>query len=143
MLKIGMIVGSTRPNRFADTPAKWLLDGAAERTDLKLEALDLRDYKLPFFNELTRRLILAVSLRSPKRRLGVNVSATSTALSLRSPNTIMVPRRFSRMLSTARPSSGNASPSLLLATVASARPAQLRPCVAWLSNYRWPRSSRK
>jgi len=51
MLKIGMIVGSTRPNRFADTPAKWLLDGAAAaRTDLKLEALDLRDYKLPFFN---------------------------------------------------------------------------------------------
>ena len=29
MLKIGMIVGSTRPERFADTPAKWLLDGAA------------------------------------------------------------------------------------------------------------------
>jgi NAD(P)H-dependent FMN reductase len=51
MLKIAMIVGSTRPNRFADTPAKWLLEGAAARTDLKLEALDLRDYKLPFFNE--------------------------------------------------------------------------------------------
>jgi NAD(P)H-dependent FMN reductase len=51
MLKIGMIVGSTRPNRFADTPAKWLLEGAAARTDLKLEVLDLRDYKLPFFNE--------------------------------------------------------------------------------------------
>ncbi len=51
MLNIGMIVGSTRPNRFADTPAKWLLDGAAARTDLKLEALDLREYKLPFFNE--------------------------------------------------------------------------------------------
>jgi NAD(P)H-dependent FMN reductase len=28
-----------------------LLDGAAARTDLKLEALDLREYKLPFFNE--------------------------------------------------------------------------------------------
>jgi NAD(P)H-dependent FMN reductase len=51
MLKIGMIVGSTRPNRFADTPAKWLLEGAAARTDLKLEVLDLRDDKLPFFNE--------------------------------------------------------------------------------------------
>ena len=50
MLKIGMIVGSTRPNRFADTPAKWLLDGAAARTDLKLEALDLREYKLPFLD---------------------------------------------------------------------------------------------
>ena len=51
MLKVGMIVGSTRPNRFADTPAKWLVEGAAARTDLKLEVLDLRDYKLPFFNE--------------------------------------------------------------------------------------------
>jgi NAD(P)H-dependent FMN reductase len=51
MLKIAMIVGSTRPNRFADTPAKWLLEGAAKRTDFKLEALDLREYKLPFFNE--------------------------------------------------------------------------------------------
>jgi NADPH-dependent FMN reductase len=129
MLKIGMIVGSTRPNRFADTPAKWLLDGAAARTDLKLEALNLRDYKLPFFNELTP--------------LGVNVSASSTALSPRSPNTITVPRRFSRTLSTTCPSSGNASPSLLLARVASARPARLRPCVAWLSSYRWRRSSRK
>jgi NAD(P)H-dependent FMN reductase len=51
MLKIGMIVGSTRPNRFADTPVKWLVEGAAARTDLKLEVLDLRDYKLPLFNE--------------------------------------------------------------------------------------------
>src|ERR1700682_691428 len=51
MLKIGMIVGSTRQNRFADTPVKWLGGGAAARTDLKLEVLDLRDYKLPFFNE--------------------------------------------------------------------------------------------
>jgi NAD(P)H-dependent FMN reductase len=51
MLKIGMIVGSTRQNRFADTPVKWLVEGAAARTDLKLEVLDLRDYKLPFFNE--------------------------------------------------------------------------------------------
>jgi NAD(P)H-dependent FMN reductase len=51
MLKIGMIIGSTRPNRFADMPAKWLLDGAAALNDLKLETLDLRDYKLPFFNE--------------------------------------------------------------------------------------------
>jgi NAD(P)H-dependent FMN reductase len=51
MLKIGLIVGSTRPNRFADTPAKWLVEGAGARTDVKLEVLDLRDYKLPFFNE--------------------------------------------------------------------------------------------
>jgi NAD(P)H-dependent FMN reductase len=51
MLKVGMIVGSTRPNRFADVPVKWLMEGAAARTDLQLDVLDLRDYRLPFFNE--------------------------------------------------------------------------------------------
>jgi NAD(P)H-dependent FMN reductase len=51
MLKVGLIVGSTRPNRFADTPAQWLVEGAASRTDLRLEVLDLRDYPLPFFSE--------------------------------------------------------------------------------------------
>jgi NADPH-dependent FMN reductase len=51
MLKVGMIVGSTRQNRFADTPVQWLVDGAAARTDLKLEVLDLRNYPLPFYNE--------------------------------------------------------------------------------------------
>jgi NAD(P)H-dependent FMN reductase len=51
MLKVGMIIGSTRPNRFADTPARWLVEGAAGRTDLQLEVLDLRDARLPFYNE--------------------------------------------------------------------------------------------
>lgn len=30
MLRVALIVGSTRPNRFADTPAKWIAAGAAE-----------------------------------------------------------------------------------------------------------------
>ena len=51
MLKAGLIVGSTRPNRLADTPVKWLVEGAAARTDLRLEVLDLRDHRLPFLNE--------------------------------------------------------------------------------------------
>jgi NAD(P)H-dependent FMN reductase len=51
MLNVGMIVGSTRQNRFADTPVRWLLEGAAARDDLQLEVLDLRDHPLPFFDE--------------------------------------------------------------------------------------------
>ncbi len=51
MLKVGLIVGSTRPNRFADTPVQWLLEGASARSDLRLTVLDLRDYRLPFFKE--------------------------------------------------------------------------------------------
>jgi NAD(P)H-dependent FMN reductase len=51
MLKVGLIVGSTRPKRFADTPVQWLVEGASARSDLRLTVLDLRDYRLPFFNE--------------------------------------------------------------------------------------------
>src|SRR5712691_10374897 len=51
MLKVGLIVGSTRPKRFADTPVQWLVEGASARPDLRQTVLDLRDYELPFFNE--------------------------------------------------------------------------------------------
>ncbi|MSO70447.1 MAG: NADPH-dependent oxidoreductase [Alphaproteobacteria bacterium] len=51
MLNIALIVGSTRPNRFADKPKDWIVEGAKARTDFTLEVLDLRDFKLPFFEE--------------------------------------------------------------------------------------------
>lgn len=49
--KIGIIVGSTRQGRFADHPAQWIQALAAERGDLDVELLDLRDYPMPFFDE--------------------------------------------------------------------------------------------
>lgn len=51
MLKIGMIVGSTRPNRFADNVWPWVVEGASKRRDMELEVLDLRDAHLPFLQE--------------------------------------------------------------------------------------------
>ena len=51
MLKIGLIVGSTRPNRFADVVAPWVAEGAKGRNDVSLEVLDLRDQNLPLFDE--------------------------------------------------------------------------------------------
>lgn len=51
MLKIGVILGSTREGRFGDKPARWFMNLAAQRTDMECELLDLRDYKMPFFNE--------------------------------------------------------------------------------------------
>jgi NAD(P)H-dependent FMN reductase len=50
-LKIKMIVGSTRANRFSDKPAEWIHDLAKARPELEVERLDLRDYPLPFFEE--------------------------------------------------------------------------------------------
>jgi len=51
MLKIALIVGSTRPNRFADVPARWIVEGAAARDDIELTVLDLRDQGLTFYEE--------------------------------------------------------------------------------------------
>ena len=50
-LKIKMIVGSTRPNRFSDKAVPWIHEIAKERAGLDVEVLDLRDYPLPFFEE--------------------------------------------------------------------------------------------
>ena len=54
--RLAMIIGSTRPTRFADKPAEWLLDRASHRGDLTLEKLDLRDFDLPFFAEIGTNL---------------------------------------------------------------------------------------
>ena len=50
--KIAIIIGSTRPTRFADKPAAWLRGVVAGRTDAQYEFLDLRDYPMPFFQEV-------------------------------------------------------------------------------------------
>jgi NAD(P)H-dependent FMN reductase len=50
MLKIKVIVGSVRNQRFADQPAKWITEKAKAK-GLDVEILDLKDYPLPFFDE--------------------------------------------------------------------------------------------
>jgi len=49
--RIGIVIGSTRPSRFGEKPAAWIYDIARKRADLDFELIDLRDYKLPLFNE--------------------------------------------------------------------------------------------
>ena len=49
--RIAVIVGSTRPTRFADKPARWILKQAQARGDMDVELVDLRDFQLPFFDE--------------------------------------------------------------------------------------------
>jgi NAD(P)H-dependent FMN reductase len=49
--RIAIIIGSTRPTRFAEKPAQWILKQAQARDDIEVELIDLRDFQLPFFNE--------------------------------------------------------------------------------------------
>ena len=53
---IAIIVGSTRPTRFADVPTNWLLEKAKARTDMTFEVVDLRDHDLPLFDEAASNL---------------------------------------------------------------------------------------
>jgi len=50
--KIAIIIGSTRDARFGDKPAKWVYDIASARSDIDVELVDLKDWPLPFFNEV-------------------------------------------------------------------------------------------
>jgi NAD(P)H-dependent FMN reductase len=49
--KIGIIISTTRPGRFADVPTNWLFNIAKKRDDADFEIVDLRDYPMPFFEE--------------------------------------------------------------------------------------------
>ncbi|MBM3764900.1 MAG: NAD(P)H-dependent oxidoreductase [Acidobacteria bacterium] len=50
-LRIGIIAGSTRPGRKADSVAKWVLEHATARTDATFELVDLVDFNLPLLDE--------------------------------------------------------------------------------------------
>ncbi|MDP3965221.1 MAG: NAD(P)H-dependent oxidoreductase [bacterium] len=51
VLKVKIILGSTRPTRFSEHAGGWILEQAKKITDIEPEILDLRDYAMPFFNE--------------------------------------------------------------------------------------------
>jgi NAD(P)H-dependent FMN reductase len=51
MLKVAIIVGSTRPNRKAEDVARWVFDIAARRGDATFEIVDIGDFNLPLLNE--------------------------------------------------------------------------------------------
>ena len=49
---IAIIISTTRATRFGDKPARWISDIAAKRTDVVTEIIDLRDFPMPFFDEV-------------------------------------------------------------------------------------------
>lgn len=56
MLKIGIIMSTTRDSRFAEKPANWILDKAKAHEGIDADLIDLRDFDLPFFNEKATNL---------------------------------------------------------------------------------------
>lgn len=51
MLKVAIIVGSTRPGRKGEAVARWIHELAAERSDARFELVDIADFDLPLLDE--------------------------------------------------------------------------------------------
>ena len=51
MIKVGIIVGSTRPGRNGEAVARWVQEQAAKRGDAQYELVDIADYDLPLLDE--------------------------------------------------------------------------------------------
>ncbi|MDF3034983.1 MAG: putative reductase [Paucimonas sp.] len=51
MVKIAVILGSTRPGRNGAAVAKWAYDIAAKRSDAQFELVDIEDFELPLLDE--------------------------------------------------------------------------------------------
>jgi NAD(P)H-dependent FMN reductase len=51
MVNIGIILGSTRPNRNGEAVAKWVVEQSSKRNDARYELVDIKDYNLPLLDE--------------------------------------------------------------------------------------------
>jgi len=51
MLKVAIIIGSTRPGRVGESVARWAYELAGHRKDAEFELVDIRDYHLPLLDE--------------------------------------------------------------------------------------------
>ena len=51
MIRIAIIIGSTRPGRNGEAVAKWVYKIAQKRTDAEFELVDIKDFNLPLLDE--------------------------------------------------------------------------------------------
>lgn len=51
MLKLAIIIGSTRPGRKGEAVARWVYDIAKKRSDIEIELVDIQDFNLPLLDE--------------------------------------------------------------------------------------------
>jgi NAD(P)H-dependent FMN reductase len=51
MIKIGIIIGSTRPGRVGESVSRWVFQIAQERKDAEFELVDIKDFNLLLLDE--------------------------------------------------------------------------------------------
>ena len=51
MIRVAIIIGSTRPGRKAEAVARWVYEIAHKRNDAEFELVDIKDFNLPLLDE--------------------------------------------------------------------------------------------
>ena len=51
MLKVAIILGSTRPGRIGEAVAQWIYEISKKRKDAQYELVDIKDFNLPLLDE--------------------------------------------------------------------------------------------
>jgi NAD(P)H-dependent FMN reductase len=51
MIKVAIVIGSTRPGRKAEAVARWVYGIATKRSDADFELVDIKDFNLPLLDE--------------------------------------------------------------------------------------------
>lgn len=51
MIKVAIVIGSTRPGRKAEAVARWVHGIATKRSDAEFELVDIKDFDLPLLDE--------------------------------------------------------------------------------------------
>ncbi len=51
MLRIAVVLGSTRPGRVGESVARWVFDLAKQRNDAEFELVDIQEFDLPLLDE--------------------------------------------------------------------------------------------
>lgn len=51
MIRLAIVIGSTRPGRKSEAVARWVYELASTRSDVEVELVDIQDYNLPLLDE--------------------------------------------------------------------------------------------
>jgi NAD(P)H-dependent FMN reductase len=51
MIRIGIIIGSTRPGRLGESVGHWVYENASKRKDAEFQLVDIKEYNLPLLDE--------------------------------------------------------------------------------------------
>ena len=83
MLRIAIIIGSTRPGRKAEAVAKWVYEIAQKRSDAEFELVDIKDFNLPLLDE-PMSPIMGQYTRQHTKTWSAKIASLSTRLPLAS-----------------------------------------------------------